>query len=466
MRPTNLQNQEIMNKVKMSYEDKRKPEGTSNGIRVLSIGLHFHHPMVKNIKYKSNISLLEYEIIIWEPNSTISEYIGITYSKYDSSFGDISSLSEMEKFEGDIKRRKREMSKLLELGRSIIIFTPEPQRFGTQGTYELSTILPIENLQTVEASGKAIGFSGVEPFNKFWMINKDYLTYKAYFTECKEGVPIFFIKNTKEILGAHFRKGKGNLIFIPQFLDNYFSNISKKKEKEAINLFIESIIDLVSELNKGAGDFELPGWCLNYALPEEVSKLSELRRLEVELKEIKSKIGIQEKLLIELRKLKVLFSGDGRALELEVARIFKELGFEVTEGNLERADLTLKYDNKVAVVEIKGISKGAKESHARQLETWISDYFLQNGYSPKGILIINAYKDIPLANRNKNPFPDSMELYSRKREHCLLSGLQLLGIYLVCKNDPSKKKETIDLLFNTNGIFEKYKDWSEYIELI
>ncbi|MHC1688561.1 MAG: hypothetical protein AB9879_12730, partial [Methanothrix sp.] len=388
-----------MDKVKKLHEEDNKLESSLNRNNVLSIGRYFSHSAVKNIKYRSNISLLGYKIIIWDPNTTISEYNGISYYE-DRLLGDLSAFSEIEKFREDAKRRKREMSKTLEYGGSIIIFTPEPQRFGPNGS-DLSAILPVENLQTIDASGNAIEFRGREPFSKFWAANKDYFVCKAYFEECKDGEPIFFIKDTNEVLGVRFRKGKGNLIFIPCFLDKSIYNISKKIENEAINKFIESVFVLVSELNMHVGDFRLPIWCSNYALPEEIPKLVELHKLEGELKEIESKIGIQENMLAELRKHKLLFSGDGRSLELEVAWVFKELGFEVTEGNSVRADLTIKYDDKIAVVEIKGISKGAKESHARQLETWISDYFLQNDSSPKGILIINAYKDIPLKRRTK-----------------------------------------------------------------
>jgi len=448
-----------MGTTKKLSEYKNNVEGTLN--RVLSIGKEFDHPAVTNTEYGSDISLLEFGIILWDPNSTISEYRGITYSS-----DPISNLfSDIDKFCDDVKRRKREMSKILELGRSIIIFTPEPQRFGQRGNY-LSEILPVENLHTIKALGKAIEFSGREPFNKFWMANKDYLAYKAYFKECKDGEPIFFIKNTQESLGVHFHKGNGNVIFIPSFLDETISKISKKKENEAVNEFIGSIIDLVSELNKGTDDYELPNWCSNYSLPEENVNRDRLRKLDEELKQIELKLKKQKDLLIELEKHKILFAGDGRALELEVARVFKELDFEVIEDNTKRADLTIKYEDKIAVVEIKGNSKSAKEKDARQLEAWVSEYYDRNGSSPKGILIINAYKNIPLDKRNENPFPDSMESLSRKREHCLLSGIQLLGIYLDCRNDPLKKKKIIDMLFNTNGVFKCYIDWSQYLEKI
>jgi len=57
--------------------------------------------------------------------------------------------------------------------------------------------------------------------------------------------------------------------------------------------------------------------------------------------------------------------------------------------------LILDYKGKIAVVEVKGLGKSAAENNAAQLEKWVSEYYLTKGIKPKGILIVNAYKDVP-----------------------------------------------------------------------
>lgn len=133
------------------------------------------------------------------------------------------------------------------------------------------------------------------------------------------------------------------------------------------------------------------------------------------------------------------------------------------EGEIGRDDLIIKYNEKIAVIEVKGVSKSAAEKHVTQLEKWVSEYHLKNEIKAKGILVINAFKDVPLSERKEKPFPDQMLPYSQKREHCLITGLQLLGLYLDCKNNPIKKEEIIEILFCTDGIFEQYNEWSEYL---
>ena len=134
------------------------------------------------------------------------------------------------------------------------------------------------------------------------------------------------------------------------------------------------------------------------------------------------------------------------------------------EGEIGRDDLIIKYNEKIAVIEVKGVSKSAAEKHVTQLEKWVSEYHLKNEIKAKGILVINAFKDVPLSERKEKPFPDQMLPYSQKREHCLITGLQLLGLYLDCVNNLSKKEKMINLLFETNGIFKEYEDWENFLE--
>ena len=230
-----------------------------------------------------------------------------------------------------------------------------------------------------------------------------------------------------------------------------------------IDNFIGSIEELVRNLRKGADIFEPPSWSLNHSLLHESEMRKNLSSLEEELDTIRQKIAKEQELIAELEKDKILFLGSGRILETRVKKVLEELGFLATEGLPGRDDLILKYGDRVAVVEVKGITKSAAEGHAAQLEKWVSDYLITKGIKPKGILIVNSYKDIPLTDRKEPAFPDQMLEYSEKREHCLITGLQLLGMYLDCKDNSKKKPEMIERMFATVGVFSEYQDWTGFI---
>ncbi len=112
---------------------------------------------------------------------------------------------------------------------------------------------------------------------------------------------------------------------------------------------------------------------------------------------------------------------------------------------------------------MKGVAKSAAEKHGAQLEKWVSEYYSEHGTNPKGILVVNAFNETPLNARTKKAFPDQMLSYFQNRGHCLISGIQLLGVYLDFRDDTGKRTERIDRLFGTEGVFDGYHDWSNFL---
>ena len=421
---------------------------------MLFIGMQNHnytHSLVNRTSFEDSTSLLDYDIIIWNPTRLITDY---GFTKGPNNVYKVISSHAALKLSEDIARRKKEMIEALDLGRTLFIIVPNPEKYQfPDKVYSLTELMPLMDMVIVEASGSAIEFRGEEPFKTFWQVNMENFRYSAFF-EKAIGEPILYIKDTQRVVGLRKKQGNGNIVFIPDinlYNPTIFGN------------FINSIIELVEKLNEKISEFIFPDWCQDYKLPDESCEINKLNDIESKLMEIESLLNYQRSILLCMNELKILFSGDGRNLEKVVGRIFSELGFEVEEGLPGRDDLILKYKDRIAVVEIKGVSKSAAEKHARQLEAWVSEYYLKNSISPKGILIINAYKDIPLDKRDKNPFPVQMASFSENRNHCLMTGLQLLGLYLECKSAPTKREEMIDAIFNTNGVLDKYTDWPEFL---
>ncbi len=454
-------------------------------MKILSVGSDLDHDMVDTSTFDSSRSFLDYDIVILDPSQVLYEYMadsrGSTY-KGLKSLGDDDSARLIR----DIARRRKEMSDMLDLGRSLVVFTSPPQKcYVDTGKRDYSGIgksrqtprfvdevnvlssLPVEGLETVEASGTSIEFKGGEPFASFWKANTDYLSYEAYFQK-PVGKPLFVIKGTKKVVGSYLSIGNGILLFVPTFLDHesgQYDSLSPDQEREASEKFVNSLNTLIEELRKDVGDFELPLWSKTYVLPGESEEKIELLKFNDALSDLLAKISKQKESIAELEKQKILFTGSGTALEIQVKQVFEELGFDIVEAGPGRDDLILKYDDKIAVVEIKGVSKSAAEKHAAQLEKWVSEYYSTHGVHPKGILVINAYYDTPLKDRNNPAFPDQMLGYSKRRGHCLLTGIQLLSMFLDCREDQEKKDEIINRMFSTEGVFEDDRNWPEFLTL-
>src|SRR5260370_5121176 len=419
--------------------------------------------LVENVLFKSEITLHDYDILLWNPVLFINEYFpNANNIKYQNE-GIILDEVNFNKILKDIARRDKEMNNMLESGKNLFIYTPYPIFIYTTNaqTVNLLDYFTVLSVKTSSASGKRIEFRGDEMFVPFWEQNKDILDYKAVFDEVA-GKPLFYIQGSQFVVGSYIKVKKGHIIFLPTI--NPHANNPSDVEK-VLRDYLQSIIALDKALQKSSEEFELPEWSKNYVLPHEYKYKGDLLQLEEELNMLRRRADEQKRLITEIERNKILFTGKGKVLKLQVKKIFEELGFTVTEAEPGRADLVLQYYDKIAVVEVKGVDrKSAAESHARQLEQWVSEYYLDNnGVKAKGILIVNAFKDTPLTDRKEPPFPDQMLPYAQAREHCLMTGLQLLGLYLDCQDDDEKKRKMIDLMFGTNGIFSEYQNWTNFI---
>ncbi|MDD1776568.1 MAG: hypothetical protein LUQ65_00235, partial [Candidatus Helarchaeota archaeon] len=267
-------------------------------MRIISIGSTFEHKSVHNGTFHSTLSLLDYDLVIWDQRYTLNEYsadypkgtyMGLVCLNDDSSI----------KIVEDIKRRNKEMLEMLKIGRFIIVFTPPPNQFyratgekqysGTgrnRATTRIVTkddvinTLPVK-IKTVAAAGENIECRGHDPFLNFWKSNHQYLFYEAYFDEIV-GKPLFFIRDTDKVVGSVVEFENGHIIFIPSFVNILHFN-TRKEWLPIQRKFIDSIINLIESLKKDAGDFELPNWSAQYLLPQEQEERDSLKNLEEEL---------------------------------------------------------------------------------------------------------------------------------------------------------------------------------------
>ncbi|HLE24643.1 MAG TPA: hypothetical protein VI935_03225 [Thermodesulfobacteriota bacterium] len=238
----------------------------------------------------------------------------------------------------------------------------------------------------------------------------------------------------------------------------------EKSQQQLIN----SLNLLLEDTKRSIGDFGLPSWCNSYTLPtpaHEFELRGDIQNIEKEINSIKDKISKHKDLTWKLEQRKILFTGTGKEIEDQVKEILEEMGFTFMEGLQDGEGLIFKYNDRITVVEIKGVPGSALEKHAIQLEKGIIDYYSSHEVMPKGVLVVNVYKDTPLDDRNGAPFPSNLISYSEKRDHCLITGLQLLGLYLDCKNNPDKKAQVIASIFSTSGVFGYYQDWRGFLKL-
>jgi len=104
-----------------------------------------------------------------------------------------------------------------------------------------------------------------------------------------------------------------------------------------------------------------------------------------------------------------------------------------------------------AMLEIKGPKGTLRLRDVRQLFDWMNDANFKEGWTGKGILIVNAYHDTPLEQRVE-PFPDPCIKSAERLELCLMTTSQLFRTLVVHQHGELDTNEFWDIVFNTNGV--------------
>lgn len=312
-----------------------------------------------------------------------------------------------------------------------------------------SSVAPIDNIKFENRIGSNTTVQQGTPFTEFFKKYQSAFHYKSWIKN-HSGTCLLTVEHTDKCL-AYYKETE---LFLP--LPNR-GNLKNEEE------FLEDLYTCLLQLN---GKKEaLPEWCRNFLLPGEEKSRQELAGLEEQLQQLKDTITFKEREIEKITSKKVLLSLDGTTLEQEVEILFKELDISVETKKNNREDLIIEHNGKYAVVEIKGLKGSAAEKNSAQLEKWVAEFLEEKNLVPKGILIANTFKETPLNDRAKltTPnFPDQMLKYSKKRGHCLITGLSLLCYYFDVKSGQLTKEAFMDLLFDTEGVLE-YKDWKKHI---
>lgn len=408
------------------------------------------------INFDSDQSLLDFDLVFLDLN-----YISTLV--YDSG-GKGHPYSEETFWVSENKnkildKRREELQEYVMEGRILVIFLPKPQmyqfldgRYSTGKTF-LNTDVSPRDLLLNSIEGVKMDVIPKTKFTKILNKFEQILCYKSSFQKnAVIGTPIAKIKGTDKVI-ASFEE---NLFFIPSLTPQYYG------ETQVIDSYCDELVEL---LIPTAPDYSLPIWAENYLLPGEDKLLIKKNEQVEKLKKIEEEIAKLDDEYIRLNQQKILLSGTGNSLEEAVSNIFKSLGIEILETEINRDDLIIKYKGRIAVVEIKGVTKSATEEHAMQLEKWVTEYSLEKKIVPKGILIVNTFRDLELSKRTGIDFPDQMKKFSLKRDHCLLTATQLLGLYYDCINHPQNKDTILNSIFETIGELSEYKDWQKFIEM-
>ena len=472
-------------------------------------------------QFSSDVSVFDFDVVIWDPAGTLKTYLLVYGERYMGlpCLSDDTSVRLMR----DVLRRNAEFVEFVDSGRTLIVIgrppqecyiaTGEKQHSGTGRNRETTRIVkpfdvmdavPLTDFSFSAGSGTRIECVGSGPLVDLVKQYKARVKYSAAVTH-PAASPFVRVAGMDRVVGAVYRSTNtlGQIVIMPSMDlttaldsdeelptektddvdersdsddrdegreegaggpddDEYDDEYESNPWSKIAPAFQADLLSAIEALG-GVKVVTRPSWTERFATDEQLenrARLAEFRTKVEEARDALAKVDTERE-VIDARDQ--LFLGSGRALELEVRAVLELLGGEVTDAAPGRDDWRVAFPEGRAVVEVKGVAKSAAEKHAAQLEKWVAGAYEETGVMPKGILVVNTWRDVPLDLRVDADFPQQMIPYSTSRKHCLISGVQLFVLRAQIKSGQVEPDAARTMILETTGVLDGFTDWRDVI---
>nr|VFJ92978.1 MAG: hypothetical protein BECKLFY1418A_GA0070994_102736 [Candidatus Kentron sp. LFY] len=392
---------------------------------VASVGYHIPDVDVEDISIKSKASLLDYDVVIFDPS--IYHFYGYSYGDYlgKPCLDDHNSFSLGE----HIEHWKREILDSIKAGKNVFfmlnkeqevyVATGEKTYSGTGRNRQTTKhVTSTSNYRIVPGAVKVTNAAG----SNMVLVGKDnvlapYWSALGKISEFRvllegDGVkPIVQTKTGEKIVGAHLRykNADGNLLLLPyvDFERKEYSFQSEEDKQyywteEAGTLgksFLSSILAL-DKILRSTGELSAkPDWLTQnkYILPKEEEVRNNLIAVESEIERLHQK---KDELLHRIEEesfLKRLLYENGKPLEGAIRLSLELMGFTVSQFENDESEFDVVFESSEGrlIGEAEGKdNKAINIGKLRQLEMNIHEDYERDEVQniAKGALIGNAYR--------------------------------------------------------------------------
>ncbi len=414
--------------------------------KILTIGFYIASDNVINASFDSDISLLDWDIIIFFPD--ISFYYELT----NDTFNDKPALSESYylKLKEQAAHWRREILNAFNSNKTIIIILNELQSIYIDSgerkysetdsrkvirlfeSYSNYDALPLK-LKPINLKGKSIKLTkNSEIIFNYWKEFSDISEYKVTIEE-KLSTPLFLTEQEK-IAGAYAKNKSSNgvIILLPylnfnkdisfgqKFLKSIIeidkiakqsSDSTDKTPKESPDLIDKSTnqsLDLIEKTLEQSPDIiPIPKWTKDplFDLPKEIKLKRELLEIGSKYEAIRKEEEVIKSKITHEGKFKRLLYEKGTALEDVILKGLKLLGFESSKYQDSESGFDMKFQTEegIFIVEVDGEDDGAIGiEKLRQLEIKILEDYSQEKVDKiaKGILFGNTFRLQDLNSRS------------------------------------------------------------------
>ncbi|HUN72031.1 MAG TPA: hypothetical protein VMU52_06945, partial [Steroidobacteraceae bacterium] len=195
--------------------------------------------------------------------------------------------------------------------------------------------------------------------------------------------------------------------------------------REAMNLLLEDLLDLPQVALP-------PEWAAELLVPRAPEIESQITAKRAEIDALNQQIVRLEKEKGDLVWCRKLLYESGTELERVFSDCLAKLGGQITPATYSQEEFVLEFEGMRSLVECKGVSKSASLAHVRQLTSYTLQYEEDEGASGRGILFVNAWRDLHPGRRESDgtpAFPPNVISAAEQRGIALLSSTEFFRAY-------------------------------------
>lgn len=436
--------------------------------------------------FKGDISVFDYDLVLWNPERSLARYGGYRSEYRGRDALDDSSSAALRR---DVERRRAEFREFVDAGRVFAVIVPgDSTVFADTGqrTYsgtgrnrqttrivsevEILAAAPVD-LQRSLGSGIELAAASEVGTSLLRAIGES-AAYKCTIDRMDPSLsPLLHVKGTEKVVSGWWKsQGGGYIVLLPMIYfdetpeseDDYLNEEDESSETGAVSPVAVALVEWLRNFTERSVE-AAPPWAESLLSAPEIAREVLMASKEQEVATIREELDAVKAAQAGDARWRTLLYGSGKTLERQVGEALRLLGFSVDDEIVGRSDVRAHLDDTTYVIEVKGVAKSGAEKHAAQLEKWIADEVAVGDSAARGILVVNGWRDLPPSDRVEATFPDQMLGYCRKREHCLVTGVQLFAMVRTCIDNPARASEIAAVLARTVGVVDGWDDLSGVI---
>ena len=453
--------------------------------KIIVIGTSLPHDAVKYEAIHSQVSLLDYDISVFNPD--ISSFYGYRTDYYlaKPSLDDTNSF----KLQEQLSHWRREILGAVRAGKTVFLLLNELQdvyvatgdkSFSGTGRnrqvtrhvtgYSNYALIP-GGIDVVNSKGTSMKLCGHDNIlTTYWAELESVSEYRVFISG--EGIrPLIVTKTGDKTVGAYlkYKDAYGTLFLLPyiDFDREDFTRTTRAgneywtdKANQIGKKFISAIVGVDDSLKEGREFTPVPDWVTQdrFVLAKERHIRNKLLTLETKIDSIqKEKEQLQQALVTEME-IKGLLYEKGKPLEAAILKSLKVLGFDCSKYRASDSEFDVVFESIEGrlIGEAEGKdNKAINIDKLRQLEMNIHEDFSRDGVNDmaKGVLIGNAYRLLPPEKRG-DFFTDKCLIAANRSNTALIKTTDLFYIsrYLSSRVDKVLAKKCRKAILETVGI--------------